>query len=259
MTDLISFGQQQQNKDENNIWLSNGKPKFAVPTCDDGLLWETWMSMLHFPTLTVADELGLFPLIAEAPKTASQISESLSLSERASEALLGVMTSLGYLVQQNGKFNLTKVSRNFLLPDSPYYWGGMLKLMANNPLSHSVLLEALTNDRSSVYQEQDVWEAHEVEVEKAKLFTGAMQSMTMPGALGVAYHGNFSGVKRLLDVGGGFCCCFCCSSPTLSPNAMYDFGSTSSMRYCSKLYFQRWILKSNRYVFCKLFYGCLSY
>ncbi|MGB3759948.1 MAG: methyltransferase [Rivularia sp. (in: cyanobacteria)] len=203
MTDLISFGQQQQKQDENNIWLSNGKPKFAVPTCDDGLLWETWMSMLHFPTLTVADELGLFPLIAEAPKTASQISESLSLSERASEALLGVMTSLGYLVQQNGKFNLTKVSRNFLLPDSPYYWGGMLKLMANNPLSHSVLLEALTNDRSSVYQEQDVWEAHEVEVEKAKLFTGAMQSMTMPGALGVARHGNFNGVKRLLDVGGG--------------------------------------------------------
>ncbi|MEA5593062.1 methyltransferase [Rivularia sp. UHCC 0363] len=203
MTDLMAFGQQQANQDEKNIWLSAGKPQFAVPTCDDGLLWETWMSMLHFPTLTVADELGLFPLIAEAPKTAFQVRESLYLSERATEALLGVMTSLGYLVQQNGKFNLTQVSRNFLLPQSPCYWGGMLKLMANNPLSHSVLLEALTNDRSSVYQEQDVWEAHEVEVEKAKLFTGAMQSMTMPGALGLANHGNFTGIKRLLDVGGG--------------------------------------------------------
>ncbi|MBF2016745.1 MAG: class I SAM-dependent methyltransferase [Rivularia sp. T60_A2020_040] len=203
MTDLMAFGQQQTNQDENNIWLLSGKPQFAVPACDDGLLWKTWMSMFHFPTLTVADELGLFALIAEAPKTASEVSESLSLSERATEALLGVMTSLGYLVQQSGKFNLTQVSRNFLLPQSPYYWGGMLKLMANNPLSHSVLLEALTNDRSSVYQEQDVWEAHEVEVEKAKLFTGAMQSMTMPGALGLANHGNFTGIKRLLDVGGG--------------------------------------------------------
>lgn len=203
MTDLMAFGQQQKNQDENNIWLSTDKGKFAVPGCDDGLLWETWMSMFHFPTLTVADELGLFSLIAEAPKTASEVSESLCLSERATEALLGVMTSLGYLVQQNGKFNLTKVSSNFLLPQSPYYWGGMLKLMINNPLTHSVLLEGLKNDTANVYQEQDVWEAHEMEFEKAKLFTGAMQSMTMPGALGVANYGNFSGVQRLLDVGGG--------------------------------------------------------
>ena len=56
MTDLVSFAQQQEKQDDCNIWLSNGKPKFAVPTCDDGLLWETWMSMFHFPTLTVADE-----------------------------------------------------------------------------------------------------------------------------------------------------------------------------------------------------------
>ncbi|MEM6752042.1 MAG: methyltransferase [Cyanobacteria bacterium P01_C01_bin.38] len=203
MTDLIAFGQQEKNPDENNIWLSTEKQKSAVPGCDDGLLWETWMSMFHFPTLSVADELGLFSLIAEAPRTASEVSASLCLSERGTEALLGVMTSLGYLLQQNGKFNLTQVSCNFLLPQSPYYWGGMLKLMANNPLTHSVLLEGLKNDTANVYQEQDVWEAHEMEFDKAKLFTGAMQSMTMPGALGVANYGNFSEVKRLLDVGGG--------------------------------------------------------
>ncbi|MGB3641622.1 MAG: methyltransferase [Rivularia sp. (in: cyanobacteria)] len=203
MTDLMAFGHQQKNQDENNIWLSSGKPQFAVSGCDDGLLWETWMSMFHFPTLTVADELGLFTLIAQAPKTASEVSQSLCLTERATEALLGVITSLGYLVQQNSKFNLTQVSRNFLLPQSPYYWGGMFKLMANNPLTHSVLLEGLKNDTANVYQEQDVWEAHEMEIEKAKVFTGGMQSMTMPGALGLANHGNFNGVKRLLDVGGG--------------------------------------------------------
>jgi len=199
----MAFGKGQKNQDENNIWLSNQNFKFGVSGCDDGLLWETWMSMFHFPTLTIADELGLFSLIEQAPKTASEISESLCLSERGTEALLGVMTSTGYLIQQDSKFNLTQVSRNFLLPQSPYYWGGMLKLMANNPLTHSVLLEGLKNDVANVYQEQDVWEAHEMELDKAKIFTGAMQSMTMPGALGVANHGNFTGVQRLLDVGGG--------------------------------------------------------
>lgn len=181
----------------------NGQADFINSNNDDKLIWDTWMSMFHFPTLTVADEIGLFPLLKEIPLTASDVASKLSLGARATEALLGVMTSLNYLVQQDGKFSLTEVSRNFLLPEAPCYWGGMLKLMANNPLSHSDLLEALKKDKSSVYQEQDVWEAHELEPDKARLFTFAMQSMTMAGALGVAKYGNWEGVNRLLDVGGG--------------------------------------------------------
>ncbi|MBW4669494.1 MAG: methyltransferase domain-containing protein [Cyanomargarita calcarea GSE-NOS-MK-12-04C] len=203
MKELMPLIQKQEQEQGKSIFSQYQKLNIPLATCDDRLLWETWMSMFHFPTLTVADELGLFSFLDKRPNTASDIAKSFSLGDRATEAILGVMTSLGYLVQQDGKFNLTEASRNFLLPESPYYWGGMLKLMANNPLSHSTLLEALKNDKSSVYKEQDVWETHEVEPEKAKLFTSAMQSMTMPGAAGAAKHGDFTDVKRLLDVGGG--------------------------------------------------------
>lgn len=181
----------------------SGQANFVSSSNDDKLIWDTWMSMFHFPTLTVALEIGLFPLLKEVPLTASEVANKLSLGARATEALLGVMASLGYLVQLDEKFSLTEVSRNFLLPEAPCYWGGMLKLMANNPLSHSDLLEALKKDKSSVYQEQDVWEAHELEPDKAKLFTEAMQSMTMASALGTAKYGNWKNVSRLLDVGGG--------------------------------------------------------
>lgn len=193
----------QAQKLENVIALQNHFHNSTHLSTDDRLIWDTWMSMFHFPTLTIADEIGLFPLLKEAPLTALEVSKRLSLGARATEALLGVMASLGYLIQQDEKFNLTEVSRNFLLPEAPCYWGGMLKLMANNPLSHPGLLEALRKDKSSVYQEQDVWEAHEMEPDKAELFTFAMQSMTMPAALGVAKYGNWQGVNRLLDVGGG--------------------------------------------------------
>jgi O-methyltransferase domain/Dimerisation domain len=188
---------------KNIVFSQNRQADSAYGSDDDRLIWDTWMSMFHFPTLTIADEIGLFSLLEKMPLSASDIADKLSLGSRATEALLGVMVSLGYLVQQDGQFSLTDVSRNFLLPESPCYWGGMLKLMAKNPLSHSDLLEALKKDKSSVYQEQDVWETHELEPEKARLFTFAMQSMTMAGALGVAKESNWESVNRLLDVGGG--------------------------------------------------------
>ena len=41
----------------------NSTPGLELPTCDDRLLWDIWMSTGHMPTLTVADELGLFSLL----------------------------------------------------------------------------------------------------------------------------------------------------------------------------------------------------
>lgn len=174
-----------------------------IPTCDDRLLWETWMSMFHFPTLTVADELGLFPFLEKSPATATEVAQNLDLRSRSTEALLGVMVSLGYLVQQNGKFSITEVSRNFLLPQSPFYWGGILHLMRSTPLSHSSLLEALRKDRATIYEDKDIWETHELEIEQAKVFTSHMHSQTVAPAIGAAIRGDFTGVKCLLDVGGG--------------------------------------------------------
>ncbi len=183
--------------------ISDQNQELEILTCDDKLLWDTWLSMFHFPTLTVADELGLFSLLAKAPATAQEVAINLSLGSRATEGLLGVMASLGYLVQLNGKFHLTQVSQTFLLPHSPYYWGGILHFIRENPLSHSSLLEAFRNDRASIYSKKDVWETHELDEEKAKAFTKHMHSQTISPAVGAAYKGDFSDVKRLLDVGGG--------------------------------------------------------
>jgi hypothetical protein len=175
------------------------------PTCDDRLLWDTWMSMFYFPTLTVADELGLFPLLEKAPATAEEVAKNLSLGARATETLLGVMTSLGYLVRLNEKFHLTDVSRNFLLPHSPYYWGGILHFLRNNPLSHASLLEGVRKDKATIYadNDKDVWETHDLDEAQGRAFTSFMHSQTVSPAIGAAWRGDFEGVSRLLDVGGG--------------------------------------------------------
>ena len=100
--------------------MINDRAGLEPPTSDDRLIWDVWLSVYHFPTLAVADALGVFPLLKEASASSEELAERLSLGPRATEALLGVLTSLGFLEQRRGRFHLTDVTRNFLLPDSPY-------------------------------------------------------------------------------------------------------------------------------------------
>lgn len=187
--------------------MAQGSAKnFKAPLCDDRLVWDTWMSVYQFPSLCVADELGLFSALEKSPLTHEEAAAALQLGPRATEALLGVMRSMGFIAQSDGRFRNTEVARNFLLPTSPFYWGGMLRLFRDAPLSYASLLAALQKDKPMGYAGDDVWERHQVDPEQARVFTAAMHSHTFPVALGVARNIDFGGVKKFLDVGGGSAC-----------------------------------------------------
>jgi hypothetical protein len=179
-----------------------------MPTCDDRLMWDVWASFYNYPTLTVADELGLFSIINHEPSSAEAVSRRLTIGPRATEALLAVLTSLGFLVQHQRKFHLTETSRNYLLPESPYYWGGMMRPDRRKPV-HIMIREALRKDervdRPRITTE---WKTGALDAERVKEFTQAMHSMFLPAAMGVAHRGDFKAVTHLLDVAGGSGC-FC--------------------------------------------------
>ncbi|HLZ92416.1 MAG TPA: methyltransferase [Candidatus Acidoferrum sp.] len=180
--------------------------QLSPPSCDDRLLWDVERSFYHFPTLAAADELGLFALLDAKPMTAAQVAQALSLGPRATEALLGVLTSLGFLTQSQGYFALAEVSRMYLLPGSPYYRGSIIKLFGNVPLTSATIVEALKKERASAYGGGEMWETHEMDPALAEGFTHAMHCQSLPLAMGVASHGDFGGVKRVLDAGGGSGC-----------------------------------------------------
>jgi predicted O-methyltransferase YrrM len=178
-----------------------------LPSCDDRRIWEVWMQAYQFPTLCVADDLGLFPLLERRPMSADEVAKELRLSPRAAESLVGVLSGLGFLVQNAGRFSITEVARNFLLPSSPYYWGGMLRFVRDIPITRQSLQEVLLKDRPRDGSMDEMWEKHEMEPEKAKAFTAAMHSRSLH--LGVAAARRvaaFAEVKRLLDVAGGSGC-----------------------------------------------------
>jgi hypothetical protein len=177
--------------------------RLEFPTADDRLIWDVYLSSYHFPALSVADELGLFSFLGGGPASAAQVGAQFSLSPRAAEALLGVLTALGFLVQHQGRFHVTDVARNFLLPDSPYYWGGMFRLVRNIPITPPSLRDLLERDTQGGKDEHTILDVLEQNGELAVAFTQAMHSHSFPAAMGLAYRGDFSGVHMLLDMGGG--------------------------------------------------------
>lgn len=182
------------------------RPGLDLPPCDDRLIWDVWMSYYHFPTLCMADDLGLFTRLAERPSTPEEVSQALRLSPRAAEALLGVLASLGFIARQDGRFHLAEVARHYLLPTSPYYWGGMLHFVRDLPITRASLQEALVKDKPRVYDGRDMFDVHEMEPALAKAFTHAMHVRHFHVGVACAARGDFSGVRRLLDVGGGSGC-----------------------------------------------------
>lgn len=84
------------------------------------------MPLLHaqvFPVISKAIleaiDLGIFEAIEEGSCTAETIAEKCVLNAPATAQLLGVLTSVKYLRYRKGKYSLTRMTRKWVLPNSP--------------------------------------------------------------------------------------------------------------------------------------------
>jgi hypothetical protein len=192
---------------------SNTAP-IEPPLADGRSLQDVWMSAYHLPALVVADEVGLFPFLAASPASPTEVARGLTLGPRGTTALLGILAALGFLVQHQGRFHLTAASRTYLLPDSPYYYGGVLHMVREHPhlTTPAALREALQGDQpvamEGLGEITAAWETGALTPEQAIAITAQMHSHSLPAAMGVARYGDFAGVRQLLDVAGGSGC-FC--------------------------------------------------
>lgn len=185
---------------------------FEVPTRDDKPLWDVWLSMLWLPAVTAADELKIFDSLAARPATLPELAASLDLDTRALSAVLPLLTAQGFLCSHEGRFALTETSRNFMVHSSPFYWGAVfVGQPRQNPL-HGDLCRALAPKKSASAEQSEgqapveSWESGQLGIERARGIAAFMQSHSLPAATGVARNGDFKGVSKMLDVGGGSGC-----------------------------------------------------
>jgi hypothetical protein len=189
---------------------------YELPTSDDTLIWDTWLSIHYLPSITVADETGVFRSLADAPASAEDLAERMGFDQRTTVALLRLLAARGFLTQRLGVYSLTDTTRLYLLQDSPYYWGNMLgrreglhetlkeRLLGQSPTGRPGTDDAET--RTDTGESSNGWAAGHVDMERARRIAAAMHSHSLPAAIGAARNGDFADVSRLLDVGGGSGC-----------------------------------------------------
>jgi acetylserotonin N-methyltransferase len=172
------------------------------PTGDDRFLWDTQFAHLQIHTITLAEELGLFSLLAGEPLAREEIGRRLGLHPRACEVLLAVLMGLGLLAQHDGRIALTPSARNFLLPESPYDRGALIR-RGRGAKHYETVREAILRDRE---RRTDLPETGDPSLEDARWVTEGMHLQSLPAAVALARLGDFTGVEHLLDVGGGSGC-----------------------------------------------------
>jgi hypothetical protein len=166
---------------------------------DDRLILEVYLSQYHLPAVAVADRLGMYPVLRHA-RTAAQVADELDLDPTATAAVLGLLSGLGVLARHDDAFHLTATAQEFLLPESPHYWGPMLRLGWDEKCS--ALRESVRRGLPFGYRGRDIWEVHRRSSRQAELFAEAMQAHSAAPAAALAGAAE-PPAGALLDVGGG--------------------------------------------------------
>lgn len=184
---------------------------------DDSAIRNLWLSAVHLPALSVADALGLFPALDETPATSDELAKRAGIAPRAADILATLMASLGLLLLADGKYHLTEVARECLLPGKPYYWGPFLERARLAPLDANRLLTEIRSGHDAG-RVSAVWDPQAPNTERLRAFTAAMHCQSLPLAVRSIPHLPLRGAKRMLDVAGGsgsFCLAAMLRDPAL--------------------------------------------
>jgi O-methyltransferase domain len=173
-------------------------------------VWESYLSPLWFPSVMIADELGVFTELDRSPQSIDELAQQMSLNDRVLGALLPMLSSLGYLAPRLGRYHLTDTANAYLLPDSEFYWGGVIAGSRRNNTHVDSLRKALTTPdppeaipgAQAGGGNSDSWATGQISPEAAHGMAAYMHSHSAQAAVGIAASGEFAGTLRFLDVGG---------------------------------------------------------
>lgn len=176
-----------------------------LPAADDTLIWDAWLSLCQTPAISVALELEIFEALRTPADTAA-LADSTGFSLRGLTALLGMLKCLGLLDRREGKWQLNRASRAYMLKDSPFCWGPFFSYTAASLPMHTLLRDNVRGATASARRPVEGWEEGKIDESLARELTDFMHCHSVAPAVGLAQSCDFSGVKRLLDVGGGSGC-----------------------------------------------------
>jgi acetylserotonin N-methyltransferase len=192
--------------------------KYEAPSSDDRRIWDLWVSGTYQGAIVAADDAGLFAALDESPATIEALAQRLDFDVRATGTVLRLLAALGLLTQRGGVYHLTDQARLYLVKSSPFYWGHMMRTGVSEWHRETALAKLKqkgsaetagpegTPQVSGSGRPVDGWAAGEIAIGRATSIAAAMHSHSLPAAIGAARNYDWTGIKRILDVGGGSGC-----------------------------------------------------
>src|SRR5690606_24850828 len=111
------------------------------PTSDDRVIWDIWEAQFRLPTMTVADELGVFKALGDAPLTTEELAERVGAEVHPLSILLAALASSELIEKRGDRWRALPPARTWLHPEAEGYWGGFLLGFRERGPLHAQLLE----------------------------------------------------------------------------------------------------------------------
>ncbi|HLA12424.1 MAG TPA: methyltransferase [Pyrinomonadaceae bacterium] len=155
----------------------------------------------------VIAKLGIPDLLHERPMTAAELAQATDTHAPSLNRILRALVSVGILTETpDKKLALTPVSET-LRTDKPgsLRWFAISELgeehyPAWGNLMYSVKTGGIAFDN---HFDMDVWEFFRQNPDNAKLFNDSMSGMTAAINEGILARYDFSGIRKIADIGGG--------------------------------------------------------
>ncbi|MEV6520802.1 methyltransferase [Longispora sp. NPDC051575] len=166
-----------------------------------GLMQGVWAAK----TVAVAHEIGVFEHLSDGqPMALAELARLCDIAHRPAEAVVTTCTALGLLEFAGGECRLTPFSAEYLVEGKPYYFGPAVALFDHHYAGWMRLGGAIRNNRPSTWDDEatDTIFDQEDSTFKQRFWEG-MYAMSAYTTREMARAYDFSGVRRILDVGGG--------------------------------------------------------
>lgn len=154
-------------------------------------LRDLWAGFQASRVILTANNLGVFEQLS-SPMNAADLARRLHTDPRATEILLDAVASLGLIKRTGGSYRNAVLARRFLVKDSPFYQGDMLRHADHLWKSWSGLDEVVRTGKPNRTEGRDYG-----------VFIRAMHNNSVMRAKDVVNAIGLRNVKTALDLGGG--------------------------------------------------------
>ena len=166
-------------------------------------------------TFLTANRLGLFALLADGPRGASDIAEALHLQPRGTVLFLNACVAMGLLVREGDSYANSALAQRFMVPGTPMSMADAMRYSDNLYSVWAGLEDSLRTGSPALAPSNYLGD----DPSRTDAFVRGMHQRALGMAAGLIECVEIGDRKRLLDVGGGpgtYSAMFCRRHPQLT-------------------------------------------